>query len=214
MLNNKRISEILLSMLVIASLSGLGGCGNKKSSEDQADKQDKEEASKKPAAQDNRISVTREQITRLGVKISRAETGSVSRDIRVPGEIKVNSDRMAHVAPRAAGVVREVRKVLGDKVKADETLAWIESDKLAEAKLDFYAKESEVGCCDIKLPQAKAIFENVAKLTSLLRKESSESDIRKLDALEMGKYRGGLLTSYAAYLAAHPTHKQEMSLHA
>jgi cobalt-zinc-cadmium efflux system membrane fusion protein len=213
MLRNRRISETLLSVLVIASLSLLTGCGDKKDSGEASDasaKMAKEQAS----GQGNIIPVTREQITRLGIKISRAEIGSVSRDIRVTGEVKINSDRMAHVAPRAAGVVREVRKVLGDAVKANETLAWIESDELAEAKLDFYAKESEVGCCDIKLPQAKAIFENVAKLTALLRKEAPESDIRKLEALEMGKYRGGLLTSYAAYLAARTTHKRETSLHA
>ena len=174
----------------------------------------KKESAQKGHGKSRRVSVTREQVTRLGIKITRATRGIVRSEIRVPGEIKVNSDRVAHVAPRAAGVVREVKKVLGDRVQAGETLAWIESDKLAEAKLNFYAKESEVGCCDIKLPRAKAIFENIAKLMVLLRKEASEGDIHKLDALEMGKYRGQLLTAYAAYLAAQATHKREASLHA
>jgi multidrug efflux pump subunit AcrA (membrane-fusion protein) len=158
--------------------------------------------------------VTREQVTRLGIKITRATLGIVRSELRVPGEIKVNSDRVAHVTPRAAGIVRSVSKTLGDRVKAGDTLAWVESDKLAEAKLDFYAKEAEVGCCDIKLPRAKAIFENVAKLTALLRKESAEKDIHKLDSREMGKYRGQLLTAYAAYFAARTTHKREAGLHA
>jgi membrane fusion protein, heavy metal efflux system len=211
MLRNRRISETLLSALVIASVSLLTGCRDK---EDSGGSQAAPPTTQAKEEDPNAIAVTREQITRLGIKISRAELGSVKREIRVPGEIKVNSDRMAHVAPRAAGVVREVRKVLGDSVQADETLAWIESDKLAEAKLNFFAKETEVGCCEIKLPRAKAIFENVAKLTVLLGKDASESDIRKLDALEMGKYRGQLLTSHAAYFAARTTHKREASLHA
>ena len=164
--------------------------------------------------QSQRVSVTQEQVTRLGIKITRATRGIVRREIRAPGEIKVNSDRVAHVVPRAAGIVREVRKALGDRVRAGEMLAWIESDELAEAKLDFYAKESEVGCCEIKLPRAKAIFENVAKLTSLLQAEATEEEIHKLNALEMGKYRGQLLTIYTAYLAARANHEREVNLRA
>jgi len=164
--------------------------------------------------QPQRIPVTQEQVARLGIRTTRAMKGMVRREIRVPGEIKVNSDRVAHVVPRAAGVVRDVRKTLGDRVQAGETLAWIESDELAEAKLDFYAKEAEVGCCEIKLPRAKAIYENVAKLITLLKKEVSEKEIHKLNSFEMGKYRGQLLTVHAAYLAARTTYEREAGLHA
>ncbi len=107
----------------------------------------KEESSHEGPGQSQRVPVTQEQVTRLGIKITRATQGVVRREIRAPGEIKVNSDRVAHVVPRAAGIVRDVTKALGDRVQAGETLAWIESDELAEAKLDFYAKEAEVGCC-------------------------------------------------------------------
>ncbi len=164
--------------------------------------------------QSQRVSVTQEQVTRLGIKITRATRGIVRSEIRAPGEIKINSDRVAHVVPRAAGIVREVTKSLGDRVQAGEMLAWIESDELAEAKLNFYAKETEVGCCEIKLPRAKAIFKNVAKLISLLQQEAAEEDIHKLAGLEMGAYRGQLLTTYAAYLAARTTHEREADLHA
>lgn len=165
------------------------------------------------AEQAQRVPVTREQVARLGIKITRAVRGVVRKEIRVPGEIKVNSERVAHVVPRAAGVVREVTKSLGDRVQVGETLAWIESDDLSEAKLDFYAKEAEVGCCEIKLPRAKEIYENVAKLIALLRKGVAEDEIHKLSGLEMGGYRGQLLTAHAAYLSARATHEREASLH-
>ena len=84
-----------------------------------------------------KVPVTHEQVKRLGIKISRAVKGAVHSELRVPGEIKVNSDRVAHVVPRAAGIVREVKKELGDLIQAGEILAWIESDELVEAKLDF-----------------------------------------------------------------------------
>ena len=173
-----------------------------------------EESSQEGCAQSQRVPVTQEQVTRLGIKITRATQGVVRREIRVLGEIKVNSDRVVHVVPRAAGIVRDVTKSLGDRVQAGETLAWIESDELAEAKLDFYAKETEVGCCEIKLPRAKAIFENVTKLIALLQQEATEKEIHKLDGLDMGAYRGQLLTTYAAYLVARTTHEREADLHA
>jgi membrane fusion protein, heavy metal efflux system len=213
MFRNNRIIGTLLIVSVtaftsLAFVSCLSGCNQ--NAEDDKAKATSDKAQGNPLI----IPVTPEQVARLGIKVSDAVEGNVRREIRVPGEIKVNSDRMAHVVPRAAGVVRGVRKVLGDSVKSGEILGWIESDQLAEAKLNFYAKESEVGCCEIKLPRAKAIFENVAKLTALLRKEAPEDKIHKLNALEMGKYRGQLLTSHAAYLAARTTHKREAGLHA
>jgi len=205
----------IAGMLIVPSLTG----------RDRAQAQDGHEghdhAAPAPGASGNqehdhalRIPVTKEQVTRLGIKISRAAQGILRKEIRVPGEIKLDSDRVAHVVPRAAGVVREVSKSLGDRVQAGEVLAWIESDELTEAKLNFYAKEAEVGCCEIKLPRAKAIFENVAKLVALLRKEASEEEIHKHDALEMGMYRGQLLTAYVAHRAARTVHEREMSLHA
>ena len=161
-----------------------------------------------------RVPVTQEQVARLGIKITRAELGAVDQMIGVPGEVKVNADRVAHVVPRAPGIVRKVTKTLGDDVQAGEILAWVESGALAEAKLDFFAKESEVGCCEIVLPRAKAIYENVAKLSGQLLKEVSEAELQKMDALEMGQYRGQLLTAYAAYLEARTTHGREVGLHA
>jgi len=160
------------------------------------------------------IHVTRDQVERFGIKIATAVKGTMRQEIQVPGEIRLNADRIAHVVPRAAGIVRAVEKTLGDRVAAGDVLAWIESDELAKAKLDFYAKESEVACCEIELPRAKAIYENVAELIELLGGEQapSEEAIHKLDGLEMGAYRGQLLTAHAAYRAAKTVYRRERDL--
>ena len=173
-----------------------------------------DEAEGEACTQTQRVPVTQEQVARLGIKISRAVSGVIRREIRVPGEIKVNSDRVAHVVPRAAGVVREVSKTVGDLVQSGEILAWIESDELAESKLDFYAKASEAGCCEITLPRAKQVFENVARLVALLKKGAKQEDIAKLDGSEMGAYRGQLLIAYANHQAARTTYDREADLHA
>jgi cobalt-zinc-cadmium efflux system membrane fusion protein len=65
---------------------------------------------------------------------ARITIASVSpRDIllqqELPGEIVVNADRLAHIVPRFSGIAREVRKNLGEPVRAGEVLAVIESDE-------------------------------------------------------------------------------------
>jgi cobalt-zinc-cadmium efflux system membrane fusion protein len=85
------------------------------------------------------VPVTQEQVARLGIKISRAVKGVVRKEIRVPGEIKVNSDRMAHVVPQTPGVVIKVLAALGQEVEKGQVLALISSRDLAEAKAQYLA---------------------------------------------------------------------------
>ena len=64
-----------------------------------------------------------------------ARAGIVDEGIELPAEVRPNADRLAHVAPRFAGIVREVKKQVGDPVRAGDVLAVIESDKLAAFEL-------------------------------------------------------------------------------
>jgi cobalt-zinc-cadmium efflux system membrane fusion protein len=84
-----------------------------------------------------RLSVA--ELNEFGIKLSTAAAGSLDQYAELPGEIVLNADRLAHVVPRISGIVREVRKNLGDLVKAGEVLAVIESRDLAEAKSAYLA---------------------------------------------------------------------------
>jgi len=53
---------------------------------------------------------------------------------------------------------------------------------------------------------------NVARLIAAIEKGAGEEDIKKLDGMEMGVYRGRLLTAYAAYRSAKTTHEWESRL--
>lgn len=66
-----------------------------------------------------------------GVRVTTAAAGVVDVGVELPGEVRANADRIAHLAPRTAGLVREVRKRIGDPVRAGEVLAVIESETLA-----------------------------------------------------------------------------------
>lgn len=159
------------------------------------------------------IKLSAEQKKSIKLELATAGPGAVVSWCSFPGEIVPNPDAVTHVTPQAAGIVRETTKTIGDRVKSGEVLAWIESDELAEAKLAYYAKQIEVGCCMIKLPRAKEIFENTAKLLEQLKRDAGQGDVEKLDNLEMGEYRGRLLTAYTEYIAARDIYVRKKHLH-
>jgi cobalt-zinc-cadmium efflux system membrane fusion protein len=76
---------------------------------------------------------------KAGVVVATAGRGEVDVAVDLPGEVRPNADRIAHVAPRFPGIVREVRKHVGDAVRAGDVLAVVESEQLApfEVKAAF-----------------------------------------------------------------------------
>jgi cobalt-zinc-cadmium efflux system membrane fusion protein len=79
------------------------------------------------------------ELREFGVTLKTAQSGTLNQYIELPGEIVLNSDRMAHVVPRVAGIVREVRATVGDRIKAGQLLAVLESRELADAKASSLA---------------------------------------------------------------------------
>ena len=70
-----------------------------------------------------------------GVRLATVGAGEVDIGVDLPGEVRPNGDRIAHLSPRFPGIVREVRKQIGDRVRAGETLAVVESESLSPFEL-------------------------------------------------------------------------------
>jgi len=75
------------------------------------------------------------ELERHGVGLTVAAAGVVDVGIELPADVRADADRVAHLAPRFPGIVRDVRKRVGDPVRAGEVLARIESENLAEFAL-------------------------------------------------------------------------------
>lgn len=82
--------------------------------------------------EDGVLRLTAAQQAELAPGWVRATRSGLSQERRLPGEIVVNGDRLAHVVPRVAGVVLEVWVSEGDRVRAGQPLARLESSELAE----------------------------------------------------------------------------------
>ena len=105
------------------------------------------------------LRLTPEQRNRFGIVIRVAGPGNLQNEVSLPGEIVFNKDRVAHLVPRVAGIVREVTKTVGQHVAADEVLAVIDSRELAEAKAEYLAARERCALAQANFEREKALWE-------------------------------------------------------
>ena len=89
--------------------------------------------------QEGKIAMTDAQIKAAGISIEAAGPASIRSSLKLPGEIRFNEDRTAHVVPRVAGVVEEVSASLGQRVKKGQVLAVLSSATVSEQRSELQA---------------------------------------------------------------------------
>jgi membrane fusion protein, heavy metal efflux system len=75
------------------------------------------------------IEVTADARAKSGISVEAAGPAVLMKTLKLNGKIVPDEERMAHVNPRFAGIVKSIAKRLGDQVKAGESLAVIESNE-------------------------------------------------------------------------------------
>jgi cobalt-zinc-cadmium efflux system membrane fusion protein len=76
-----------------------------------------------------RVELSPEAAKNSGVIVETVSPATIKSTLKVNGRIRVNEEQMKHVVPRYPGVLKEVRKKLGDPVAKDEVLAVVESNE-------------------------------------------------------------------------------------
>jgi len=75
------------------------------------------------------IELNKDEIAEFDITIGTAQSGKIQVNLTVPGEVVVPPDNLAHIHPRFPGMVKEVKKHIGDRVREGEVLAIIESNE-------------------------------------------------------------------------------------
>ncbi len=65
----------------------------------------------------------------FGIEVAVAGPDTIETWLALPGEIRPNDDRLAHIVPRFSGIATEVRAHVGDHVREGEVLAIVEGDE-------------------------------------------------------------------------------------
>lgn len=85
-------------------------------------------------AEEDRVHLSQAQIEAAGIELVRARPAQLSLYRRYPGEVGFDEDHIAHVVPRAAGVVEEVFVTLGQAVEKGQLLAVLASQPLSDLR--------------------------------------------------------------------------------
>jgi cobalt-zinc-cadmium efflux system membrane fusion protein len=70
-----------------------------------------------------------DELAEFEIELATAGPGTIETYVTVPGEVRANADRLAHIVPRYSGIVTEVHVQIGDRVEKGQTLAIVESDE-------------------------------------------------------------------------------------
>ncbi len=82
---------------------------------------------------EGRVEMPEESRKKAGIGIEMAGPAKLSIKLDLNGKIASNEEQMTHVFPRFPGVVKAVKKRLGDKVAKGEVLATVESNESLRA---------------------------------------------------------------------------------
>lgn len=127
------------------------------------------------------------ELQEFSIKLAQAESGVINKIMDLAGEVIVAPERLYHVVPRVSGVVRQVFKHLGDRVKAGDLLATLSSRDLADAKAEFVAADSLLKLANANLKREKGLYKSkiTAKREYLAaRQVQVEMSIKRKAALQ------------------------------
>jgi len=86
---------------------------------------------------EGKVQMGPEQLKSAGMTIGVVGPRDMTTSLELPGEIKADETRVAHVVPRLQGVIDQVLKKEGDRVTRGEVMAVLNSRELADAKRDY-----------------------------------------------------------------------------
>lgn len=116
-------------------------------------------AAKQPEGPEGIVHFSDAQIRQFGVGTDVAGQGRLRIEVVLPGEVALNADRVAHVVPRVSGVVREVRKNLGDTVLRGEIMAVLESRELADSTAALLAARERVNLAQSNFAREEQLWQ-------------------------------------------------------
>jgi cobalt-zinc-cadmium efflux system membrane fusion protein len=133
---------------------------------DKDDSQDHSEESAKPPATEygsgekhgGELRLSKAETKQAGIVVEAIQPQKVAGQLVLTANIAANQNRMAHVAPRVEGRLIDVNANLGDRVKAGQALAVIDSIQMGEAHAEYRRAQSELKLAESAFQRADSLF--------------------------------------------------------
>jgi cobalt-zinc-cadmium efflux system membrane fusion protein len=153
-----------------------------------------------------KVRLTAKEMAEFGIETAEAGPGKIKIYTNLPGEVALNADRVAHVVPRVPGIVRSVRKILGDQVRKGDVMAVLDSRELADTKSTFLAVGERVALAKANFVREEGLWKK--KISSekeyLEAKQSLAESQIEARAAEQKLHSLGFSEKYLKQLPSQP----------
>ena len=107
-----------------------------------------------------KIALDDAQTKAAGIVVAAAAPADISIAITLPGEIRFNEDRTAHVVPKLAGVVTAVMADLGQTVRQGQVLAVVASSGLSEQRSELLSAQRRLALASTTLDRERRLWQD------------------------------------------------------
>lgn len=116
-----------------------------------------EKHEEKETGQSGVVKLAPEEMQAAGIKVEAVQNDAISDQLVLTATVRANQDRIAHVAPRVAARIVTVRANLGDRVKAGQILAVLDSIELGEAHSIYRQAQSQLKLAEADFNRAQRL---------------------------------------------------------
>ena len=105
------------------------------------------------------LAMTAEAVANAKIGVEAAGATELRTEVVLPGEIRLNEDRTAHVVPRVAGVAEKVVVELGQPVTRGQLLAVLSSPALSDQRSELQAAQQRLALAQETHAREKRLWE-------------------------------------------------------
>jgi cobalt-zinc-cadmium efflux system membrane fusion protein len=178
---NRIYPTAALALLLVLTACNRAAPDTKAAAEKAAPAAEKSAADKKDAEahEEGQLHLTDEEIKAAKIRTEDAEEAEVHERIEVTATIQANQDKLAHVAPRVPGRIVAIAAKLGDRVKAGQTLASLDSIELGEAHSAYLQAESQFKVAQADFERAETLHaDQIVPQKDYLRSRAEQEKAR------------------------------------
>ena len=149
-----------IALAVALSLAACGKGGAKDQHAAEGDKHAEHAGEKKEAGHqegEEALTLTADEAARAGIKVEAMLPRALGETVVVTATIHPDQDRLARVAPRIEGRITSVPAKLGDRVRAGQALAMLDSVAVGEAHATWVQAQAELRIAEADHTRAESL---------------------------------------------------------
>jgi cobalt-zinc-cadmium efflux system membrane fusion protein len=152
--------DTIASCVLVVALAGAGAACTAREATEGVDHEGETHAAEGLGKDEGLVELTPEAAERIRIRVAPVEERALSGTLDTTGRVDFDQDRLAHVSPRVPGRVHRVRAKLGDRVRAGQALAIIDSIELGRAKSDLLRARAQLDLAARTLERERGLLED------------------------------------------------------